>query len=277
MCRICIIIKKTNINIDYLTKLLWFSEHSIFKQCYKNPYTPFDINNPRNHKINLDGYGIGFFAKDIPKKYTNIIPSWNDNNLFQIIPYIKTKILLTHIRAVDSLTERTFKYLGNKGNTPVHLYNCHPFIYNKWMFCHNGFISSFYNGTYRKKIINKIKDELLLHILGTTDSEYLFYLIISYFQIFNDMLKSIISSIKFLNKFPGIITINLIITDKSNTYITRYINKKDETPPSLYFLKKKDEIIFSSEPLEKNNPQWTLIEKNKILNINNFDIKIYDI
>jgi predicted glutamine amidotransferase len=73
------------------------------------------------------------------------------------------------------------------------------------------------------------------------------------------------------------ICIHLVVSDKSNTYITRYINKKDETPPSLYFLKKKDEIIFSSEPLEKNNPQWTLIEKNKILNINNFDIKIYDI
>lgn len=277
MCRLAIIINKNNINIEYLTKLLWFYEHSIFKQCYKEPYTPYDDNNPRNHKINLDGFGIGFFADNIPKKYTNIIPSWNDTNLFQIIPYIKTKVLLTHIRAVDSLSESNFKYLGNKSNTPVHLYNCHPFIYKNWMFCHNGFIECFYKGSCRKKIINKIKNHLLLEILGTTDSEYIFYLIISYYEIYNDMIKSIINCIKFLNKFSGIITVNLIITDGINTYATRYVNSNNDKPPSLYYIKKNDEIILSSEPLEKNNTEWILVKKNSIISIKDFEINFFNI
>jgi len=278
MCRLFIIKKKIYININYITNLLWFYENSIFKQSYKNPYTPYDDNNPRNHIINLDGYGIGFFIDSIPKKYTNIIPSWNDKNLFQILPYIKTKILLTHIRAVDPLVQTNFKYLGNNSNIPVHIYNCHPFIYKKIMFCHNGYLQCFSEGNKRKKIINKIKDNLILEILGNTDSEYLFYLILSYYEIYKNMIKSIIKTFKFLNTLGGTISINLIITDGINIFSTRYINDKNSNPPSLYYKKKKDEIIISSEPLEKNNSEWIYVKKNKLIHINkNINLEIIDL
>ena len=129
----------------------------------------------------------------------------------------------------------------------------------------------------QKKIINKIKDHLLLEILGTTDSEYLFYLIMSYYEIYKDMIKSIINCIKFLNKFSGIITVNLLITNGINTYATRYVNSDKDKPPSLYYIRKDDEIILSSEPLEKNNTDWVLVKKNNIISIKDFKIDFFNI
>lgn len=271
MCRLAIILSKKNIKNNYIANIFWFKEHSIFKQCYKEPYTPYDESNPRNHNINLDGYGIGFYVKKLAKKYTNIIPSWNDVNLFHILPYIKTKTLMIHLRAVDPLVQSNFKYIGNQSKTPVHSFNCHPFVYKNWMFSHNGFIESFYDGKTRKKIINKIKDELLLNIMGNTDSEYLFYLILTYIKNGNTPIISIKKVIKYLNKISkdSTISINIILTNGIFTYVTRYINKNNIKPPSLYYIKNNDNIIISSEPFDKNNNLWKLIDKNSIIKIKN--------
>lgn len=279
MCRLAIVISNKNIQNNYIANIFWFKEHSIFKQCYKEPYTPYDENNPRNHNTNLDGYGIGFFVKKLAKKYTNIIPSWNDVNLFHILPYIKTKILMIHLRAVDPLVQSNFKYIGNQSKTPVHSFNCHPFVYNEWMFSHNGFIESFYNGKSRKKIINKIDDDLLLNIMGNTDSEYLFYLILTYIKKGFDTVTAIKKVFIYLNKISKKLTIsiNIIITNGIQTYSTRYINKENLKPPSLYYIKNHDNIIISSEPFDKSNDLWELVPKNSLIIVKNKKINISNI
>ena len=263
MCRLLFVLSNNDLTKKNIRDLLWFQEHSIFKQCYKDPYTPFDESNPRNHSVNLDGYGIGFYNDNLPKKYTNIIPSWNDVNLFQMIPYIKTNILMVHIRAVDPLVEDNFKYIGNQSQTPVHVYNCHPFTYERYMFCHNGFIEAFYKGNLRKKIINQIDDDLLLKIKGNTDSEYLFYLIMTFFKKSNNITNAIKTSINFINNLDPTLTfsMNIIITNGSITVGTRYINKDNLNPPSLYYYKSDDKMYISSEPLQKNNSNWKLVKK----------------
>ena len=279
MCRLLFVLSNNNLTIKNIRNLLWFQNHSIFKQCYKEPYTPYDENNPRNHSINLDGYGIGFYVDNIPKKYTNIIPSWNDINLFQIIPYIKTKILMVHIRSVDPLVEDNFKYIGNQSQTPVHVYNCHPFIYDKYMFSHNGFIEAFYKGNLRKKIINNIDDNLLLNIKGNTDSEYLFFLIMTFFKTCNNIIQAVKDTIKFIVELDNSLTfsMNIIITNGIITLGTRYINKHEQNPPSLYYFSSKDKMYISSEPLEKNNYNWILIPKNSIVVFNNNTVQVNSI
>ena len=91
------------------------------------------------------------------------------------------------------------------------------------------------------------------------------------------MIKSIINCIKFLNKFSGIITVNLLITNGIYTYATRYVNSDKDKPPSLYYIRKDDEIILSSEPLEKNNTDWVLVKKNNIISIKDFKIDFFNI
>lgn len=276
MCRFLLILSKTYINTNDLNKYFWLLNNSIFKQCYNKSYTPFDENNPRNHKINIDGYGIGFYNNNRPIIYKSIFPPWNDTNFFHMIPVIKTKLMMAHIRAANCLIEDTLNHIYEKKYSPVYNYNCHPFSYENYLFLHNGCIDVFYKGKERKKIINKIDDDLLLNILGNTDSEYIFYLLMTFIKKYNNVLKSIKKTIKFLNNFEGIFSFNIILTHKKKIWVTRYINNllPDKQPPSLYYLNNEDKLIVSSEPLDTSDNNWIYIEKNSIIEYKKNILKI---
>ncbi len=270
MCRFSIILSKNeNLSLKDIEDNLWFGSNSIFKQCYKDVYAPNDDNNIRNHKINLDGYGIGFYNHGIPKTYKNIYPSWNDSNLRNMVSIINTNLVMAHIRATNKCIsfddEKTFT---SQINYPVHVYNCHPFTYKQWMFCHNGYIPEFDNGKSRKKIINRISDDLIVSITGNTDSEYIFYLIITFINEGFGVSNSIRETIKFINNLnaDSTFSMNILLTNGSNIYATRYINHYDNhKPPSLYICNNNDHITISSEPLNKECPNSQIVDVNKLI------------
>ena len=290
MCRFFILICNSGKNIDpaRLAKCLLFDDHSLFKQCYKPPFTPkypIGIVDDTNHSLNLDGYGLGFYFnnKNInsAKMYKNIIPPWNDTNLHNLLQIIDSNIIFAHIRATYPIQ----KCAHNLSiSSPVHIHNCHPFCYNEYMFCHNGLIGSFFNGKNRKAIINHINDDLLLKIQGNTDSEYVFYLILTFvfnrISLFSElsgvsklsMTRAIIKTINFLSKIDqkSKLSFNSAFTNKKEVIITRYSNYG--VPPSLYFKRTKKCIMIASEPI--NNKGWELIKANHILTIKKSKIRM---
>ena len=128
MCRFTIILNDKCLPLQEIKGILWFMEHSIFKQCYKEPYTPDEDFNTRNHQINLDGFGIGYFPDVVhtpntvahPTIYKNIFPSWNDCNLMQMLPCIKTQCMMVHIRAVAPIVNSS-KFAKNIHIIVIHL------------------------------------------------------------------------------------------------------------------------------------------------------------
>lgn len=222
----------------------------------------------------MDGFGIGMVCCDQPVIYRNAIPPWNDLNLRKIVSIVKPCIVLVHIRAVASFAN-ICKYSDKIKKTPVHEFNCHPFSHNEFIFCHNGIIEAFYDGTLRKKIINRISDELITNIDGTTDSEYLFYLMMTFIYENNkDIIRGITNTIEFLNTITddteNMFCLNMCLIYGKEIYSMRYINIENDTPPSLYINGDSDEgsneIVISSEPIDKNLP-WRLIGKNKVVHI----------
>lgn len=291
MCRFTIILNNKCLPLQEIKGILWFLEHSIFKQCYKEPYTPNEDFNTRNHHINLDGFGIGYFPyneqtnkksteKSIthPTVYRNIFPSWNDCNLMQILPCIKTQCMMVHIRAVAPIVNSS-KFVKNL-QAPVHTYNCHPFEQDGFIFCHNGSFESFYEGNLRKIVINRISDCLLLKIKGTTDSEYLFFLLLTFIKENNNVHLSINKLIEFINSLSSTnaCSFNAALADENNVYVTRYINN-DEIPPSLYISEECfDSVVVSSEPLIKDGCEWKLVDKNQLIHIEkNKNISYYSL
>lgn len=259
--------------------MLWYGNNSIFKQCYLSPYVPNDENNPRNNHINLDGFGIGMVCSDQPIIYRNTILPWNDINLQKIMSVVKPNILLVHIRAVASFAN-ICKYSCAIKKTPVHEFNCHPFIYKNYIFCHNGIMEAFYDGSLRKIIINRISDDLITNIEGTTDSEYLFYLILTLIYENNSVVAAINKTLQFLNSLSelspdNLLCLNMCLIDNKEVYGIRYINKDDDIPPSLYVNNDINEIIISSEPVDKAQ-SWRLIDKNKLIYVDHNN-KVVDI
>ena len=77
---------------------------------------------------------------------------------------MSSPLFLAHVRAATG--------------TPVQETNCHPFAWGQWMFMHNGYVDG-YEGL-RRDMLLAVRPDLFPNIKGTTDSELLFHLALTF-------------------------------------------------------------------------------------------------
>ena len=73
-------------------------------------------------------------------------------------------MVLAHIRAA----------IGS----PVQQTNCHPYRHGRWLFVHNGFLNGFTE--MHRDLVLAVEPSLFSSIAGSTDSELLFYLALTF-------------------------------------------------------------------------------------------------
>jgi predicted glutamine amidotransferase len=116
-------------------------------------------------ETNGDGFGIGWYgAYETPAVFHSIEPAWNDRNLRELAGHIKAGIVFAHIRASTG--------------SPVQQTNCHPFRHGRWLWMHNGLIHDFH--TVKRDLMLAVDPALYPEIEGTTDSEALFHLALTF-------------------------------------------------------------------------------------------------
>jgi glutamine amidotransferase len=141
----------------FLDEVLFKTDHSLIDQSLRAA----DATNTTNG----DGFGIGWYGKrDVPGVYTDIRPAWNDTNLQALAAQIESPMFLAHVRATTG--------------SPVQRTNCHPFAYQNWLFVHNGLINEY--AKLHRDLAFAISPKLFPHIRGTTDSEIMFLLALSF-------------------------------------------------------------------------------------------------
>ncbi|WP_323121805.1 class II glutamine amidotransferase [Burkholderia alba] len=115
---------------------------------------------------NGDGFGLGWYghADEIPFRYRSVNPAWNDRNLREAARAIRAPLFVAHIRSAT--------------DTPVQETNCHPFRHGRWLFVHNGLIRRYH--TLRRDLMMRIDPALFSSIEGSTDSEVMFHLALTY-------------------------------------------------------------------------------------------------
>jgi predicted glutamine amidotransferase len=114
---------------------------------------------------NGDGFGIGWYGEGAePAVFKAIEPAWNDQNLREVSRQIRTPLLFAHVRAATG--------------TPVQRSNCHPFRWHRWLWMHNGAIAGF--PVIKRDLVLQVDPSLYPDIQGSTDSELLFYLALSF-------------------------------------------------------------------------------------------------
>ena len=115
---------------------------------------------------NGDGFGVGWYGSfgGQPCRYRSVTPAWSDVNLRDLTRHIASPLWLAHIRATTG--------------TPVQQTNCHPFRHRNWLFVHNGVINGFHK--LRRELLLYVDPALFGDIHGSTDSEVLFYLALTY-------------------------------------------------------------------------------------------------
>jgi glutamine amidotransferase len=62
--------------------------------------------------------------------------------------------------------------------TAIQQTNCHPFRHGRWLFVHNGVVEGFH--AMRRELMLEVAPELFPDIQGSTDSEVLFHLALTY-------------------------------------------------------------------------------------------------
>ena len=118
-----------------------------------------------DHPINGDGFGMGWYATaPSPGVYRNVAPAWSDRNLRELCTQLETPMYVAHVRASTG--------------APVQQTNCHPFRHGRWLFVHNGFIDGY--PELRRELMLAVEPDLFADIEGTTDSELLFYLALTF-------------------------------------------------------------------------------------------------
>jgi glutamine amidotransferase len=114
---------------------------------------------------NGDGFGVGWYEEgEPPRVYRSTHPAWNDRNLRELAAGISSPLFFAHIRAsTGSAIQET---------------NVHPFRHGGWLWMHNGLIREF--PSVKRELQLRIADDLYTSIEGTTDSETMFYLALTF-------------------------------------------------------------------------------------------------
>ena len=114
---------------------------------------------------NGDGFGVGWYGSlDTPGVFRSTEPAWNDRNLRELSAHAASGRVFAHIRAsTGSAVQQT---------------NCHPFRYGRWLWMHNGSIADF--PTVKRDLTLAVAPELFPAIEGSTDSELLFFLALTF-------------------------------------------------------------------------------------------------
>ncbi|MFF5449283.1 class II glutamine amidotransferase [Streptomyces sp. NPDC012888] len=116
---------------------------------------------------NGDGFGLGWYSSEgdgSPAVFRDIGPAWNNRNLLELASHVRSRLFFAHVRASTG--------------TAIQQTNCHPFRHGRWMWMHNGSISDFHR--LRRDLCMAVDPALFPSIEGSTDSEVMFYLAVTY-------------------------------------------------------------------------------------------------
>ena len=140
-----------------LSRLLDGQPNNLERQAWD----PKELNEAR---LNADGFGFGWYTHEQrPVRYVNILPIWSDNNLAALGQSLHSAVWLANVRSATPGQETS-------------LTNTQPFIHDRLMFLHNGYLEGFNQGV-RKRFHEFLEPDIQAGIRGNTDSEYLFALL----------------------------------------------------------------------------------------------------
>jgi predicted glutamine amidotransferase len=172
---------------------------------------------------NGDGFGLGWYGEDDdPGVYRSVHPAWNDRNLRDLAAHISSRLFFAHIRASTG--------------TPVQETNAHPFRHERWLFMHNGLVREF--PRLKRDLLLAIDPALIPSIEGSTDSELLFHLTLT-FGLEDDAVAALERMAGFVEEVGerhGIehpLQMSVAVTDGERIVAARYSSERQSR--SLFF------------------------------------------
>ena len=178
-------------------------------------------------RSNPDGWGISFYESGKPSLEKGHGMAADDPRYKKVASSVRSNIVISHIR------------LATVGATEPQ--NVHPFVYGVWSFAHNGTVSGF--PELEELLIQETDPLLQRHRLGSTDSEQVFYWLLTRMQTAGISLDTAIGSNDQSEKVFSILAssakelmtrstmaqsevakLNFLLTDGNEMFATRWNN-----------------------------------------------------
>jgi predicted glutamine amidotransferase len=179
---------------------------------------------------NGDGFGVGWYDdRQLPRLYRSTHPAWNDRNLRELAAGVASPLFFAHIRAATG--------------TAVQETNTHPFRHGRWLWMHNGVIRDF--SRIRRELLLAVDESVFQSIEGTTDSEMMFYLALS-FGLEDDPIGGVermVGHVEDVGHAQGIehpIQMTIATTDGRSVWAFRYSSEGESR--SLFFSTRMDTL-----------------------------------
>src|SRR3954453_8677103 len=169
------------------------------------------------------GFGLGWYGTGGgPGGFHSTSPAWGDANLRHLAAHIESPLFLSHVRATTA-------------GGAIQGSNCHPFRHGNWLFVHNGLVNEF--GRIRRDLMMAIDPSLFDCIQGSTDSEVLFHLALT-FGLEDDPVGALERTLGLVeaeaarNGIPNALQASIGVSDGERLWAVRYAT--DTTPRTLF-------------------------------------------
>jgi predicted glutamine amidotransferase len=152
-------------------------------------------------------YGTG----EGPGVFHSVSPAWANTNLRELAAHIESPLFVAHVRATSG--------------SAIQETNCHPFKHGDWLFVHNGLVSGY--DLLRRELMLAVDPSLFAGIQGSTDSEVLFHLALS-FGLEDDPLGALaqtlglVESLAERHGIPAAVQASIGVTDGTRLWAVRY-------------------------------------------------------
>ena len=248
------------------------ADNALLNQGFKNP----------------DGWGVAYYIYNTPHIIKSTQSAVDDSLFKKVSGIVSSQTVLAHLRKA---TQGSLSSL-----------NTHPFQHGHWVFAHNGNIKNF--NDIQDQIISLTHKEFLKFKLGDTDSESLFYYLLSqisnevdlnsnhpvdtYIKILNNAITKLCSIIGKISLHgqanPNENFLTFILTNGKvmighqggqSLHLSTYKKQCPERDTCSYFepqcekevhTKKVNHLIFSSEPLSGENV-WKEMKPGEIIGV----------
>jgi ergothioneine biosynthesis protein EgtC len=198
-------------------------DHSLVVQSYQPAEMTAGV-------VNADGFGVGWYNRALdptPCVYTNPSPIWSDRNLPGLSRHIASNCIFANVRSATP-------------EQAVDQSNCQPFVYQQFLFMHNGYIQDFRFALMRQ-MRKGLRDEYYTAIGGSTDSEHIFALFLNALHgqpatvaAVSQAMCETLSQLQQWATRAGIrVALNLAVTSGEYVVASRFAN--DPPAPSLYY------------------------------------------
>jgi glutamine amidotransferase len=189
---------------EIIEELLFNSPHGLIEQSLHSRLGA--------ETTNGDGFGVGWYGTgEGPGVFHSVSPAWANANLRELAAHIESPLFVAHVRATSG--------------SAIQETNCHPFKHGDWLFVHNGLVSGY--DLLRRELMLAIDPSLFAGIQGSTDSEVLFHLALS-FGLEDDPLGALaqtlglVESLAERHGIPAAVQASIGVTDGTRLWAVRY-------------------------------------------------------